>query len=75
MNTASLTEHAEQTLSAIKTQIGMPLYARIDFVRCGQEFALMEAELIEPSLYFNMDEQSATRFAHAFVNRMQSLTL
>ena len=71
----NLTEHAEQALSAIKMQIGMPLYARVDFVRCEQGFALMEAELIEPSLYFNMDEQSATRFAQAFVNRMQSLTL
>jgi hypothetical protein len=72
---ASLTKHAEQALKAIKTQIGMPLYARVDFVRCEQGFALMEAELIEPSLYFNMDEQSATRFADAFVHRMQALTL
>jgi hypothetical protein len=72
---SSLINHAEQALNAIKTQIGMPLYARVDFVRCKQGFALMEAELIEPSLYFNMDEQSATRFAQAFVNRMQSLTL
>ena len=71
----SLIDHAEQALNAIKAQIGMPLYARVDFVRCEQGFALMEAELIEPSLYFNMDEQSATRFAQAFVNRMQSLTL
>ena len=71
----SLTNHAEETLNTIKAQVGMPLYARVDFVRCEQGFALMEAELIEPSLYFNMDEQSATRFAQAFVNRMQSLTL
>jgi glutathione synthase/RimK-type ligase-like ATP-grasp enzyme len=72
---ATLIEHAEITLKAIETQIGMPLYARVDFVRCEAGFALMEAELIEPSLYFNMDEQSATRFAQAFVARMQSLTL
>jgi hypothetical protein len=71
----TLIAHAEITLRAIQTQIGMPLYARIDFVRCEKGFALMEAELIEPSLYFNMDEQSATRFAQAFVVRMQSLTL
>jgi len=70
-----LTNHAVEALSAIKAQIGMPMYARVDFVRCEQGFALMEAELIEPSLYFNMDEQSATRFAQAFVNRMQSFTL
>jgi len=72
---ANLTEHAEQALNAIKAQIGMPLYARVDFVRNEQGFALMEAELIEPSLYFNMDKQSATRFAQAFATRMQSLTL
>ncbi|WP_259368774.1 RimK family alpha-L-glutamate ligase [Colwellia sp. Bg11-12] len=71
----SLIDHAEQALNAIKAQIGMPLYARVDFVRSEQGFALMEAELIEPSLYFNMDKHSANRFAQAFVNRMQSLTL
>jgi hypothetical protein len=71
----SLINHAEQALNAIKAQIGMPLYARMDFVRSEQGFGLMEAELIEPSLYFNMDEHSANRFAQAFVNRMQSLTL
>lgn len=43
------------------------LYARADFVRApkGQGFWLMELELIEPSLYFRMDEQAADRFAHA----------
>ena len=71
----TLIAHAEVTLRAIETQISMPLYARVDFVRCETGFALMEAELIEPSLYFNMDEQSAARFAQAFVTRMQSLTL
>ena len=40
-----------------------PLYSRLDFVREGQSFYLMEIELIEPSLYFNMDKSSATSFA------------
>ena len=53
----------------------MPLYARVDFVRHGNSFALMEAELIEPSLYFNMDEQSAIRFAQAFTQKMAKLAL
>jgi len=40
------------------------LYARVDFVRDeGDEFAIMEVELIEPALYFRMDSQSAERFA------------
>ncbi|KXI29741.1 ATP-grasp domain-containing protein [Paraglaciecola hydrolytica] len=43
------------------------LYARIDLVRHQGEFALMEIELIEPSLYFNMDPLAAQRFADAFV--------
>jgi len=46
------------------------LYARLDFVRLDNQFALMEAELIEPSLYFNMDKESPARFAKAFVNFM-----
>lgn len=68
---------AEQTLSAITTLTGeMPLYARVDFVRMindsgAEVFGLMEAELIEPSLYFNMDNKSATRFASAFDKRMK----
>lgn len=45
----------------------LPLYARIDLVRTeDNQFALMELELIEPSLYFNMDKESPQRFAHAF---------
>ena len=49
----------------------MPLYARADFVRApqGQGFWLMELELIEPSLYFRLDEQAPHRFAHALHTR------
>ena len=72
-----LLAQAQTTLTTIKNAIGeMPLYARLDFVRVDkntkdQEFALMEAELIEPSLYFNMDSDSPKRFADAFANRMK----
>lgn len=66
----ALTQAAEKTLSAIGENL---LYARVDYVRNGDGFALMEAELIEPSLYFNMDENSPQRFAEAFVARMQRL--
>ena len=59
---------AAKVLTAIPHET---LYARLDFVRLKTEvqeeqFALMEAELIEPSLYFNIDSQSAERFALAF---------
>lgn len=44
----------------------VPLYARIDFVRdAAGSFALMELELIEPSLYFRMDTGAPQRFAEA----------
>lgn len=46
-----------------------PLFARLDFIRTEQGFAVMEIELIEPSLYFNMDSGSAQRFADGFVRR------
>ncbi len=74
----ALLVQADATLAAITKITGeMPLYARVDFVRfgdknTGEEFALMEAELIEPSLYFNMDDNSAERFAKAFVKRMEA---
>ena len=42
------------------------LYARVDLVRLpGGEPALMELELIEPSLYFSYDAESPKRFARA----------
>ncbi len=45
----------------------LPLYTRIDFVQTSEDdYALMEIELIEPSLYFNMDGQAPARFIEAF---------
>jgi hypothetical protein len=49
----------------------IPLYARIDLIRDhNNNFALMELELIEPSLYFNMDKNSPQRFAEVFADWM-----
>ncbi|MHC4994750.1 MAG: ATP-grasp domain-containing protein, partial [Planctomycetota bacterium] len=48
----------------------VPLYARIDLVLYQGHYALMEIELIEPSLYFNLDGESPRRFTEAFVDRM-----
>ena len=48
------------------------LYARVDLVRLADNrFALMELELIEPSLYFNLDNASPERFAQEFVKYLQ----
>jgi hypothetical protein len=68
----ALTAAADKTMQAISKLHGELLYARIDFVRYQDTFALMEAELIEPSLYFNMDKASPQRFAQAFVARMSA---
>lgn len=52
----------------------LPLYGRTDLVRTADnDFALMELELIEPSLYFNMDSESPTRFTNAFAERFKNL--
>lgn len=67
-----LVRQAKISLEAIDS---MPLYARVDFVRYGETFALMEAELIEPSLYFNMDAESPARFAKAFDAKMHRLSI
>jgi hypothetical protein len=61
--------HSSQHVIDSLSQI--PLYARADFVRTEQNtFALMELELIEPSLYFRMDVDSPMRFAHALTTRV-----
>jgi len=55
---------------ALKTLEPMPLYARIDFVRDEEgDFALMELELIEPSMYLRMDPEAPKRFARAIDQR------
>ena len=44
----------------------------IDLVRdASEDFALMELELIEPALYFRMDDGSPARFARAFDKMMR----
>lgn len=48
----------------------LPLYARADFVREDDRFLLMELELIEPALYFRMDDSAPARFADALVTWM-----
>ena len=55
---------AEAGQRAVDTVQHELLYARVDLVRlAGGQPALMELELIEPSLYFPFNQQSATRFA------------
>lgn len=64
---ASLPDLGQRIVDALPVQ---PLYARVDLVRVGSEFALMELELVEPSLYFRIVPGSAERFARAFADWM-----
>ena len=61
---------AHKCMLAIQKQHAMPLYARLDLVEFDGEFRLMEAELIEPSLYFNMDDDAPKQFADAIMARL-----
>ncbi len=60
----SALEAATQSLTAIEQST---LYARVDLVRSNDlgEWWLMELEVIEPSMYFRMDDHAAVRFADA----------
>lgn len=60
----------EASRRALATVTPTPLYARADFVRNGDGYLLMELELIEPALYFRMDESAPARFADALVSWM-----
>lgn len=60
---ASLVELGHDILGSLPRR---PLYARVDLVRLDAGgYALMELELIEPSLYFRTSPGSARRFAEA----------
>ena len=72
----NLQNAGERCLSSLQ-QCGheIPLYARVDLIRLEEGtdgFAIMELELIEPSLYFNMDGAAADRFAQAINTRLRA---
>lgn len=43
------------------------LYARVDLVRIGEKWKLLELELIEPLLFFSTDQRAVHRFADAIL--------
>lgn len=56
---------AEQALACIDETL---LYARVDIALLSDDQpAIIEMELIEPSLYFGVDEASTTRFVDAYL--------
>ena len=56
----------EQTINALPEEA---LYARVDIVSLNGALMIIEVELIEPSLYFNMDNSSADFFAKIFADK------
>ncbi|MFT6267517.1 MAG: glutathione synthase/RimK-type ligase-like ATP-grasp enzyme [Alphaproteobacteria bacterium] len=66
--TKAMRSLAQKTLNALPENA---LYARIDMLETPKGLAIIEVELIEPSLYFNMDEESPKRFAKAIIKRSQ----
>lgn len=61
---------AEKAMSALPET---PFYARADLVRTpANSFALMELELVEPSLYFRFNSESAAVFAACIDNFWKS---
>ncbi len=60
---AGMVRSARRVFEVIESQ---PLYARVDLVRRKSgEFAVMEVELVEPSLYLRTDAVAPWRFAWA----------
>lgn len=65
---AELVLIAENIIKKLST---IPLYGRVDLVRTKENyFALIELELIEPSLYLNKDDKSPVRFVKAFEEKL-----
>jgi len=59
---AALVAAGDAAMRAIGQRL---LYGRVDLVRSGNEFRVMELELIEPALYLRMDPGAPDRFADA----------
>ena len=62
--TSCMLEDAERILA---TAPGPTLYARVDGVRNGRRFILMELELLEPHLFFALRPQAAREFAEGLL--------
>ena len=60
----SMVHNAEAALQAMPDDY---LYARVDLLWFADDWRIIELELIEPSLYFNLDERSPQRFVNAYL--------
>jgi hypothetical protein len=62
---AFVVEQADKILSLIDEPL---LYTRVDGVVCGNQFLLMELELIEPMLFLANGKDAAERFAKVIIH-------
>jgi glutathione synthase/RimK-type ligase-like ATP-grasp enzyme len=71
MSVATAPPAARATADAVIEAAGFGdlLYARVDLVRTGESFALMELELVEPSLFFYLVPDAAVTLAAAIAAR------
>jgi hypothetical protein len=53
----------------LNTYTVTPIYARIDGIETASQFYLMEVELIEPDLYFNIVPEAKGRFVDCVLER------
>ncbi len=67
--TAAELELARATLEWIAARFGPQLYARVDLVEDDDGPKILEVELIEPGLFFQIDPPAADRFAAAVRRR------
>lgn len=63
--TPDLLELGSKVIAAVSDNL---LYARVDLVSFENHYALMELELIEPSLYFRTDPKAVDNFSKALQN-------
>jgi hypothetical protein len=64
---AGVMQAAQDVLAALPEA---PLYARVDGIRRGEAFLLMEVELIEPYLYTEVAPEQAALFAEAIAEQV-----
>jgi glutathione synthase/RimK-type ligase-like ATP-grasp enzyme len=62
----------EQAGAVLRCAAPEALYARVDGIRRGDTFVLMELELIEPELFFQYEPRGATRLTEALLARLDA---
>ncbi|NVK54380.1 MAG: hypothetical protein HWE26_02090 [Alteromonadaceae bacterium] len=67
----AMLKNAEAALAAMPDDY---LYARVDLLMFAEQWRIIELELIEPSLYFNLAPQSPTRFVTGYQRYLAGLT-